>query len=88
MSKLPFPANNKSFHFQVGAVTLNVKSNLVPVCAWCNKVRDHEGNWHYLDLSQLHQYGFCPTHTICDDCKASYQQEFQLFFPRQSFTRA
>jgi hypothetical protein len=88
MSKRPHPGKNDNSRFQVGAITLNVKSNLVPVCAWCNKVRDNDGNWHYLDLHQLQQHGLCSTHTICEDCTTRYQQEFQLFTPRQSLVPA
>ena len=47
-------------------------SGLLPLCAWCKKVRNDSGYWeqidHYLDAhSSAHL-----THGVCPDCKKSF----------------
>jgi hypothetical protein len=47
-------------------------SNLLPLCAWCRKVRSDDGYWdeleHYFTARQQVQF----THGICDDCNAKH----------------
>ena len=43
-------------------------SGLLPICAWCKKIRDEEGEWNQLEayLSSRSEAGF--THGVCPDC--------------------
>ncbi len=43
-------------------------SGLLPMCAWCKKVRDDEGYWEQVEdyLSRRSQLKF--THSVCADC--------------------
>lgn len=54
-----------------------IRNDLVPVCAWCKKVRDEHGHWHQIDLTRLANTGTGLTHTICDDCKQEYSVQLQ-----------
>jgi hypothetical protein len=44
-------------------------SGLLPVCAWCKKVRDDGGYWEQIEkyISSRTRASF--THGICPDCK-------------------
>jgi PAS domain S-box-containing protein len=41
---------------------------LIPVCAWCHKVRDDEGYWQQVDAYLETQTGAEITHGICPEC--------------------
>jgi PAS domain S-box-containing protein len=43
-------------------------SGLLPICAWCKKIRDDEGNWRQMEsyISQHSQAKF--SHGMCPDC--------------------
>lgn len=47
----------------------NRAHTLIPVCAWCNRVRDNEGNWHQ---NSVPFQADKQTHTICPDCSRLY----------------
>lgn len=49
-------------------------SELIPMCAWCKKVRSDEGFWRTIEkyLSDHHQSEV--THTICPDCVKKCEQ--------------
>jgi PAS domain-containing protein len=44
---------------------------LLPVCAWCKKLRDDHGAWHVLETFVRQRTGATVTHGICPDCSAS-----------------
>jgi hypothetical protein len=41
---------------------------LLPICAWCKKIRDDQGYWNQIEtyLAQHAEVSF--THGICTDC--------------------
>ena len=43
-------------------------SSLIPICAWCKKVRDNKGYWQVAEqyISEHSQADF--THSLCSDC--------------------
>ena len=45
---------------------------LLPICAWCKKVRDDTGYWNQIEeyVGEHSQAEF--SHGICPDCKAKY----------------
>ena len=47
---------------------------LLPVCAWCRKVRDDQGLWQGVE-AYLQGHGTRLTHGICPECRAKAQQE-------------
>jgi hypothetical protein len=48
-------------------------SGLLPICAWCKKIRDESGHWRRPEeyLSSHSEVDF--THSICPDCKKDVQ---------------
>jgi hypothetical protein len=50
-------------------------SGLIPICAWCKRVRDDEGYWKQVELyiSEHSEASF--THAICPECKAKWEEE-------------
>lgn len=43
---------------------------LIPVCAWCHKVRDDEGYWNRVDSFLEQHTRVQVTHSICPDCQS------------------
>ncbi len=41
---------------------------LIPICAWCKRVRDDEDYWHNIEEYLHHQTGSDFTHGICPHC--------------------
>ena len=41
---------------------------LLPVCAWCRKIRDEQNNWQPLDSYLSKHAKIDVTHSICPDC--------------------
>ena len=60
-----------------GEVRVQTINGMAFCCAWCNRVRDEQSNWHYLEPEYLQQAGFKVSHTICPQCKTKYVQEFR-----------
>jgi hypothetical protein len=56
-------------------VELHTLSGLLPVCAWCKKVRDDAGYWLQVEsyLEQRSKLKF--THCICVDCLDKVKKE-------------
>jgi ABC-type nickel/cobalt efflux system permease component RcnA len=42
-------------------------SGMLPLCAWCHKVRDDAGYWTRIE-EYLHKHQITVTHAMCDDC--------------------
>lgn len=54
--------------FQDAKVTIQTLKGLVPVCAWCKKVRDDKGFWEQVETYITHSTGTDTTGAICPDC--------------------
>jgi PAS domain-containing protein len=50
-------------------------SDLLPVCAWCRKVRDDKGYWKSVEEYLKHKAGVDVTHGICPECAAKFEKE-------------
>ena len=42
--------------------------SLLPVCAWCRKIRTEENYWQCLEEYFQSRFGVNVTHSICEDC--------------------
>jgi hypothetical protein len=47
-------------------------SGLIPICAWCKKIRDDKGNWQIVEHRFKEQHTAEFTHSICPDCAIKY----------------
>jgi len=56
---------------------------LIPICAWCKKVRDDEGLWRQMEqyISEHSDASF--THGICPNCAKNHMTEFLEAGPDQ-----
>ncbi len=50
-------------------------SGLLPICAWCKKVRDDEGYWQQVEDYFARRDRIRFTHGICADCADGFRQE-------------
>jgi CheY-like chemotaxis protein len=59
-------------------------SGLIPICAYCKKIRDDKGYWEDVAsyISQHSEAMF--THGICPDCVKKVRQEFDEFVKREN----
>jgi hypothetical protein len=47
---------------------VNILSGLIPICAWCKKVRDDQGYWQQVELYITEHSAASFTHGICQEC--------------------
>ena len=47
---------------------VRVLKGLLPVCAWCNKVRDEDGDWQTFDAYITRHTDAEVTHGMCESC--------------------
>lgn len=48
--------------------------NLLPVCAWCKKIRNEKGNWEQLEDYFSHYSNINLTHGICEQCAKKHAE--------------
>jgi PAS domain S-box-containing protein len=60
---------------QDAAAKINTLSGLIPMCAWCKKIRNDQGYWQGVEqyISEHSKADF--THSICADCQKKYFPE-------------
>lgn len=53
-------------------------SGLLPICAWCNRIRDDKGAWSQIEV-YIHEHSEVRlSHGICPDClKSHYPEEYK-----------
>jgi PAS domain S-box-containing protein len=58
----------------------NVKtlSGLLPMCAWCKRIRDNEGSWSDVEHYVRHKTNADFTHGICPDCQQQVRRDLGL----------
>lgn len=70
-------ANEKELKRRVDEEMANVRvlSGLLPICAWCRKVREDGGYWRQIEayISERSQAQF--SHGICPDCMAKFHPD-------------
>ena len=53
-------------------------SGLLPICAWCKKVRDDKGYWNQVEIYIMKHADVTFTHGFCPDCFTKLRQEAGL----------
>jgi PAS domain S-box-containing protein len=53
-------------------------SGLLPICAWCKKIRDDKGYWSEVERYVSAHTGSTFTHSICPDCYRAKMKEYNL----------
>jgi K+-sensing histidine kinase KdpD len=54
---------------------VNKLSGLLPICAWCKRIRDDEGTWQQIETYITVHSEADFTHGICPDCARKHQAE-------------
>ena len=54
---------------------VNKLSGLLPICAWCKRIRDDEGNWQQIETYITVHSEADFTHGICPDCARKHQAQ-------------
>jgi len=54
---------------------------LLPICAWCKKVRNDQNYWQGVDVYIMEHSDARITHGICPDCRARVSQELTRLPP-------
>lgn len=49
-------------------------SELVPICAWCRRIRDDANYWSAVEMYLRDQLGAQFSHSICPDCAGKYKE--------------
>lgn len=62
---------------QQALVEIRTLRGLIPICAWCHKVRDDAGFWQGIE-TYLHAHTHATfSHSICPECNTDMQSEIQ-----------
>lgn len=62
---------------QNAMATVKTLGGLLPICAWCKKVRDDKGYWSRIEEFLRHHSDVVVSHGVCPDC-------IQHYFPEQA----
>ena len=73
-------ANLKQRNEQLSTALAEVKtlSGLLPICAWCKKVRDDDGYWQQVDHYFRNRSQIRFSHGMCTDCADTFRKESAL----------
>lgn len=56
---------------QEALAEIKTLSGLLPICAWCKRIRDDDGSWSQLEAFVKDRTEAEFTHGICPDCTAT-----------------
>jgi hypothetical protein len=51
-------------------------SGLLPICAYCKKIRDEAGSWNQIELYIRERSSADFTHSVCPDCANQQMNSF------------
>ncbi len=60
---------------QKAASEIKTLSGLLPICAWCKKIRDDKGYWNQIEHYIRERSTADFTHSICPECQEKYYPE-------------
>ncbi len=60
---------------QTALLEIKTLSGLLPICAWCKKIRDDKGYWKMVDIYMADHLDVEFTHGICPDCLKDVSKE-------------
>ncbi|WP_221030913.1 hypothetical protein [Actomonas aquatica] len=76
-------AHLKQRNEQLSSALAEVKtlSGLLPICAWCKKVRDDDGYWQQVDHYFRNHSKIRFSHGMCTDCADDFRKEAEKLQP-------
>ncbi|MBI3829585.1 MAG: response regulator transcription factor [Planctomycetes bacterium] len=69
---------------EVAMAKIKTLQGLLPICAWCKKVRDDQNYWQRVETYISGHTDARFTHSICPDCKAKQMSQLNLKKPEPS----
>jgi len=60
---------------QAALAEVHQLSGLLPICAWCKRIRDDDGNWQQIETYITVHSEADFTHGICPDCARKHQRQ-------------
>jgi hypothetical protein len=54
---------------------IKVLRGLIPICAWCKKIRDDQGYWNQIEVYVAEHSSATFTHGLCPDCAVKLRAE-------------
>jgi hypothetical protein len=68
---------NEELIRQLQDALANIKTlkGLLKMCAWCNKIKDKEGDWKKIDVYIKEHSDTSFTHGICPDCYNKFAEQ-------------
>ena len=60
---------------QEALANVKILSGLIPICAWCKKIRNDEGYWSQIELYLSEHSDAKFSHGICPECRAKFLAE-------------
>jgi hypothetical protein len=67
--------NKLNTELQAALAEVQSLSGLLPMCAWCRKIREEDGEWVSLETYVADHSGADFTHGICPTCKAARERK-------------
>ncbi|KAA3613374.1 MAG: hypothetical protein DWQ05_17955 [Calditrichaeota bacterium] len=52
-------------------------NSVLPVCAFCKKIRDKNGRWRSVDRTKAKYAKMIISHGICEDCLEKHYPEYK-----------
>jgi hypothetical protein len=66
-------------NLQKALADVKTLSGMLPICAWCKKIRNDEGYWQKIEAYMKSQLDLNFTHSICHDCA---KKEYPELYPQ------
>jgi len=63
--------------FQDARAMIHTLHGLIPMCAWCKRVRDDRGYWEQVEAYITHATGVDTTSAICPECLEKYFRDLR-----------
>jgi len=63
-------------NLQKASTEVKTLSGMMPICAWCKKIRNDEGYWQKIEAYITSHSDLDFTHRICNDCAKKEYPEF------------
>jgi hypothetical protein len=66
-------------NLQKALADIKTLSGMLPICAWCKKIRNDEGYWQKIEAYMKSQLDLNFTHSICNECA---KKEYPELYPQ------
>ncbi len=77
ISAIPLTHNGNTYVVAIidDDIEISELRELLPICAWCNKIRDDQDYWHRVEDYLGKHMDIQTTHGICPECRSKFDQK-------------